>query len=68
MLLEWLGIRHNKPASQQAYRAIQAAVDAALADANARTGDLGGRGNTQSFADAVVKQLRSSKLQAVAAG
>lgn len=68
MLLEWLGIRHNKPAFQQAYRAIQAAVDAALADANARTGDLGGRGNTQSFADAVVKQLRSSKLQAVAAG
>jgi hypothetical protein len=47
MLLEWLGIRHGKPAFQQAYLAIQAAVDAALADANAvRTGDLGGKGNT----------------------
>ena len=68
MLLEWLGIRHNKPAFQQAYRAIEAAVDAALSDANARTGDLGGRGNTKSFADAVVKQLRSVKLQAVAVG
>ncbi len=67
LLLEWLGMRHGKPAFQQAYRAIQLAVDAALADANARTGDLGGRGNTKSFADAVVKQLRSSKLQAVVA-
>ena len=50
MLLEWLGIRHNKPAFQQAYQAIQIAVDAALADADVRTGDLGGRGNTRGFA------------------
>ena len=68
MLLEWLGLRHGKPAFQQAHRAIQAAVDAALADANARTADLGGRGNTKTFADAVVRQLRNGKLQAVAAG
>lgn len=67
MLLEWLGIRHGKPAFQQAYRGIQAAVDAALADPEARTGDLGGRGNTRGFADAVVKQLRSSRLQAALA-
>lgn len=68
MLLEWLGLRHDKPAFQQAYRAIQAAVDAALADVNARTGDLGGKGNTKSFADAVVRHLRNDKLQAVANG
>ncbi len=68
LLLEWLGLRHGKPAYQQACQAIQMAVDAALADANARTGDLGGRGNTRSFADAVVKQVRNPKLQAVAAG
>ncbi len=68
MLLDWLGIRHGKPAFQQAYLAIQAAVDAALADANARTGDLGGKGNTKSFADTVVRHLRNPKLQAVAAG
>jgi len=41
---------------------------ASLADANARTGDLGGKGNTQSFADTVVRHLRNPKLQAVAAG
>lgn len=67
MLLEWLGIRHGKPAFQQAHAAIQAAVDAALADADARTGDLGGRGNTRSFAAAVVKHLRSHKVQAAVA-
>jgi 3-isopropylmalate dehydrogenase len=67
MLLEWLGIRHNKPAFQQAYQAIQVAVDAALADADVRTGDLGGCGNTQGFAAAVVKQLRSKKVQAAVA-
>jgi 3-isopropylmalate dehydrogenase len=67
MLLEWLGIRHNKPAFQQAYQAIQAAVDVALADADVRTGDLGGRGNTQGFTAAVVTQLRSRKVQAAVA-
>jgi isocitrate/isopropylmalate dehydrogenase len=67
MLLEWLGIRHNKPAFQQAYRAIQAAVDAALADPAVRTGDLGGSGNTRGFAEAVVKHLRSSEVQAAVA-
>jgi isocitrate/isopropylmalate dehydrogenase len=67
LLLEWLGIRHNKPVFQQAYQAIQVAVDAALADADARTGDLGGRGNTRDFAAAVVKQLRSRRVQAAAA-
>ena len=67
MLLEWLGIRHNKPAFQQAWRAIQAAVDAALADPAVRTGDLGGRGNTRGFAQAVVRELRGSKVQAAVA-
>ena len=68
MLLDWLGIRHGKPAFQQAYLAIEAAVDAALGDASARTGDLGGKGNTRLFADTVVRHLRNPKLQAVAAG
>jgi isocitrate/isopropylmalate dehydrogenase len=67
MLLEWLGIRHNKPAFQQAYQAIQAAVDAALADPMVRTGDIGGRGNTRGFAQAVVRELRGSKVQAAVA-
>jgi 3-isopropylmalate dehydrogenase len=67
MLLEWLGLRHGKPAFQQAWQAIQLAVDAALADADARTADLGGRGNTDRFAAAVVRQLRSREVQAAVA-
>ncbi len=67
MLLEWLGIRHGKPVFQQAWRAVQAAVDAALADPEARTGDLGGRGNTRGFGEAVVRHLRSAKLLAAVA-
>jgi len=68
MLLEWLGMRHGKPALQQACRAIGAAVDVALGDVDARTGDIGGRGHTRSFADAVVRHLRDGKLQAMAVG
>jgi isocitrate/isopropylmalate dehydrogenase len=36
---------------------IRAAIDAALADDGARTGDLGGRGNTRLFAERVVAAL-----------
>ncbi len=67
MLLEWLGIRHNRPAFQQAYRVIQVAVDAALADPAVRTTDIGGRGSTAGFGKVVVTHLRNGKLQATSA-
>jgi 3-isopropylmalate dehydrogenase len=57
MLLDWLGARHSQPALVEAARAIHAAVDAALADASARTGDLGGAGNTRVFTEAVLGAL-----------
>ncbi|MNK87678.1 Isocitrate dehydrogenase [NADP] [compost metagenome] len=37
--------------------AIMQALIRALADDNARTGDLGGRGNTKSFTDAIIQNL-----------
>ena len=64
MLLEWLGVRHNKPSCIEGARAIEAAVDAALLDDSVRTADLGGRGGTQSFGDAVAARVRAG--QAVA--
>ena len=64
MLLEWLGMRHNKPTYLEACKAIQTAVDAALANADTRTGDLGGRGNTQSFGQAVTKAVLAEKRAA----
>ena len=64
MLLEWLGARHNKPAYIEASKAIEAALDSALADAQARTPDLGGRGTTTSFAQAVTARVDSGELPA----
>jgi isocitrate/isopropylmalate dehydrogenase len=60
LLIEWLGVRHGKPAYLAACKAIQDAVDVALADAEARTGDLGGRGTTQSFAAKVSAGVRKA--------
>ena len=57
MLLEWLGARHHKPAYLDASRAIESALDAALADAHVRTPDLGGNGTTKSFAQAVTARV-----------
>ncbi|WP_413584776.1 isocitrate/isopropylmalate dehydrogenase family protein [Bdellovibrio sp. HCB274] len=37
--------------------AIMKALIAALSDINARTGDLGGKGTTQSFTDAIIQKL-----------
>ena len=64
MLLEWLGARHGKPAYGEACSAIEAALDSALADAQARTADLGGRGNTASFAKAVTSRIEAGELRA----
>jgi 3-isopropylmalate dehydrogenase len=60
MLLEWLGVRHNEPRYIEASRAIEAAVDAALLDDAVRTSDLGGRGGTQAFGDAVAARVRAA--------
>ncbi|MNL45725.1 Homoisocitrate dehydrogenase [compost metagenome] len=38
--------------------AIMKALIASLADNNARTGDLGGRGNTTTFTDAIIQNLK----------
>ncbi len=59
MLLEWLGVRHGKQSHLDASAAIQAAVDAVLLDDELRTGDLGGRGNTRQFGDAVAARIRA---------
>ncbi len=61
MLLEWLSIRHRNAAFAQAHHAIDAAVDALLADRARRTSDLGGPLGTRAFADALCTQLESGK-------
>jgi 3-isopropylmalate dehydrogenase len=64
MLLEWLGTRHKRPAFIDASRAVEAALDGALADAKARTPDLGGSGTTKTFAQAVTARVDAGELRA----
>lgn len=59
MLLEWLGVRHSRPEFVHAAKAIDAAVDAALASASARTPDLSGNGTTKSVTQAVCENLHA---------
>ena len=60
MLLEWLGHRHSKPDLTRAGRAIEAAIDAVLANPALRTRDLGGTTGTRAFGAAIVEQLEKS--------
>jgi 3-isopropylmalate dehydrogenase len=57
MLLDWLGRRKNLPQAVAAAAAMDRATVTALADAEARTGDIRGKGNTASFTAAIVKAI-----------
>jgi 3-isopropylmalate dehydrogenase len=57
MLLEWMGERHGHAGLAEAGRAIDAAVDAVLADPARRTRDLGGPLGTRAFAQEVAAEL-----------
>jgi isocitrate/isopropylmalate dehydrogenase len=57
MLLEWLGVRHGRPEFARAAKAIDVAVDAALASTSARTPDLSGSGTTKSLTQAACENL-----------
>jgi 3-isopropylmalate dehydrogenase len=57
MMLGWLGEFHRQPALERAAAAIDAAVDAVLADPATRTRDIGGTIGCNAFGDAVAKRL-----------
>ena len=58
MLFDWLGHSRGNDGAVRMARAMERATTEALADANARTGDIRGQGNTASFTQAVVRNLR----------
>ena len=60
MLLDALGNRRGRAELTQAGRAIEAAVDAVLANRTYWTADLGGKTGTRAFGEAVVAQLEKS--------
>ena len=59
MLLDWIGVKRQNAAFAQAGKAMHAAVEAVLANAETRTPDIGGRIGTQAFTNAVVQAIRA---------
>jgi isocitrate/isopropylmalate dehydrogenase len=57
MLLEWLAVRHQRPALHRAAHAIELAVDRALLTPATRTRDVGGLLGTHAFAEEVGRQM-----------
>jgi 3-isopropylmalate dehydrogenase len=60
MLLQWLGEKRGLPAFEQAFHAIDKAIDTVLTDPASRTPDLGGRTGTKRFGELVAETLRAA--------
>jgi 3-isopropylmalate dehydrogenase len=60
MLLQWLGEKRGLPAFEQAFHAIDRAIDVVLSDPASRTPDLGGRAGTKRFGELVAETLQRS--------
>lgn len=61
MLLDWLAQRNDRPQLAQAARAIEAAIEVALANKATRTADLGGPLGTVAFTDQIVAVLAAAE-------
>jgi len=57
MLLDWHGARSGRPDLREAWRLLDAAVTATIAEPRTRTRDLGGELGTDAFARAVIDRL-----------
>jgi 3-isopropylmalate dehydrogenase len=58
MMFDWLGHSRGNEAAVRMAKSMSDATTAALADAKDRTGDIRGQGNTASFTQAVLRNLR----------
>jgi 3-isopropylmalate dehydrogenase len=59
MMLDWLGERHERPATVEAGRLIGHAVDGAFAGGRLRTAEFGGDAGTEGVARAVLDALQN---------
>lgn len=57
MLLDWLGLKHDRDDPRRAAAAMERAVDAQLADPKGRTADLGGPLGTAAFGAVVATRI-----------
>jgi len=60
MLLHWLGETRALPAYEQAFHAIDKAIDTVLSDPDSRTPDLGGKTGTKRFGALVAEALKTT--------
>jgi 3-isopropylmalate dehydrogenase len=59
MMFDWLGHSRSNEGAVRMAAAMSRAVTAALANAQARTADIRGKGNTATMTQAVVRGLRT---------
>lgn len=58
-MFEWLGHSRGNEGAVRMARSMERATTEALADADARTGDIRGKGNTATFTRAAVRNLKA---------
>ena len=58
MLFDWLGHSRQIPEAVSMAKAMSDATTKALADSNARTGDINGKGNTATMSEAVLNAIQ----------
>jgi 3-isopropylmalate dehydrogenase len=58
MMFDWLGHSRNNAGAVRMAASMSRAITEALGDAQARTGDIRGKGNTQTLTKAVLERLR----------
>ncbi len=58
MMFDWLGHSRGNPGAVRMAESMSRAITTALADPQARTGDIRGHGNTATMTAAVLRQLR----------
>jgi 3-isopropylmalate dehydrogenase len=58
MMFDWLGHSRNMPEAVVMAKSMSEATTTALANPNARTVDINGKGNTVSMAKAVLEALK----------
>jgi 3-isopropylmalate dehydrogenase len=59
MMFDWLGHSRNNPGAVRMAASMSRAITSALADAQARTGDIRGRGDTAGFTQAVLRRMEA---------
>ena len=66
MLIDWLGVRHQRERFREAATELRQAVLATLAQPSLRTPDLKGCGTTTSFTNSIIDALQAGAKRAMA--